>query len=848
MANRNKGRPQFSKMTKFMLDDSLLRASQEYTGKDFSKVVNAMVRSIESQIADKIKVDVENINGMLKASFIAPTLKKDAILKAMQATRGALPASMTGYKDINDTPLNYNITSSDLENVYLKKTVKGKKARSRLESNVAKMQGDVVYTGEEDKAYVRLLKDPSTATPSTEEYLKQKAGKGVGALNKEEQKNRDDTKAKEDEKKKKEEDREKEREEAKSQRLLLGSIGVAVMILKQVYDVAKRILTSIMQFSVAEKTRQVQENTLNIGRGKYLKNQYVSTASGLGSDVVNEAVQAVQEKFGNITELDEKSIEKLALVMGNRVQDLIKSGMGGNNPQALTEEIVNSFYQRVLRGENSVGQQVGQAQARRELVSYLSKIEPNLAKMLTTMLELNTTGALKGSISSWQDVVNALLPMHRLGVNELDYNAVSAFGQELNRATANLASFGNDLKAWAVKYLGFAVDKINDAETFLTPAQRAEKALQDAKTREGRLGQLNTRQSENKAFMTARLSALGIDTSSWKESDIESVVDFMLTGKGLNKTTKKYKDILEKERKSSASGEETTLISRAIAYSATADMIESLSKQKKGYKEFTYSDEKLEQNQKALAEKASKNLYATYLSGTSDIARALAVLISPMGITSNYRTKYEDLNPEMLTTVKKGLGLYLGAKGTDTSILGGTYGARGYKYKSAREVLEAFQKGVLDEETLSTLMQNYWNLISQDKDAQMGMGLLSFAVNPSAREASDFLHLAYEQSGMGGLDARSVFAQKVAEHGISSYVSTKARELREQNITPLSYNMMPVYDPTTNTTSIHVTIDGTDKEGKPVTHFVGNYEGGQWDTSLVNKMNKVTVSLEDTGK
>ena len=85
----NKGRPRFAQMTRYMLDDSKLQASTAYTGKDFSKVVNAMVRSIESQIAEKIKVDIANINGVLQASFIAPTLKKSEILKAMEATRAA---------------------------------------------------------------------------------------------------------------------------------------------------------------------------------------------------------------------------------------------------------------------------------------------------------------------------------------------------------------------------------------------------------------------------------------------------------------------------------------------------------------------------------------------------------------------------------------------------------------------------------------------------------------------------------------------------------------------------------------------------------------------------------------
>lgn len=818
MANKNKGRPQFARMTKFMLDDIDLHASDAYTGKDFSKVVNAMVRSIESQVAEKIKVDVENINGMLKASFIAPTLKKNEILKAMEATRGNLPKNITGYTDVNDNPLTYGISSSDLENVYVKKTVKGKKAKARLESNVAKMQGDVVYTSDEDKAYVRLLKDPATATPSTEEYLKKKAGKGVGALNKEEQKNRDDKKSKEEEKARKEEEREKEREEAKAKRLLLGRIGLAVMVLKGVYDVAKRILTSVMQFSIAEKAREVQEHNLNLAPGQFRRNQYLSTAMGMDKNTINEAVQAVQGKFGNITELDEKSLEKLALVMGNRVQDLIKSGMGGKNPQALTEEILNAFYQKALRGENSVGQQVGQMQARRELVSYLEKIEPNLAKMLSAMLEINSTGALAGTITNWGDVVNALTPATRFNFDETTANAVATFGQELSKASATLESFGDALKGWVAKHLGGVVDAVNNTEKGLTKAQRAEKAIEDAQKREGRLGQLTTQRGTSEAFMTQALSELGIDTSDWTSEDFASLSTFFTKGSGLGKHAKKAKDALIAYREGVATGEENPfLFGQAVNYAEISDMMKEVSKAT-NYKAYTFSEENLSLRIKEETEKAEAELYNKYFSGISLTDKLTGTAVS-------HKIPYKSLGAGQKGVVAKGLSNYIKMGGKDIGfVTRGLYGKKS-KYKTQEDLLDAFAKGELDTKTEDKLLKQFWSLLLSDMPSLIPGGKSSHA------DAVNAVALAYAQRSADGTSADALFAKKLEEENISAHINSISNDLIKEGHKVESVTITPGYNKTNNTSFIHIRIDGRDFEG---------HEALLYERSISNDENSLT--------
>ena len=826
----NKGRPRFAQMTRYMLDDSMLQASAEYTGKDFSKVVNAMVRSIESQIAEKIKVDITNINGVRKASFIAPTLKKNEILKVMEATRGALPKALNSYTDSAKEPVSYGISFADLESVYLKKTIKGKKARTRLESNVAKMKGDVKYTDEPEIAYVRLLKDPATASETTDRYLKEKASIGVGALNREEQQARDKQRQAEEDKKRKEEEKAKAKKEAKkeqdkkesaSKRMLLGRIVLLVTLLKGLRNITKRILTTAMRFAVAERARQTQEHDLNVERGQYLKNQYVSQSMGLDKNALNTAIQSVQDKFGNITELDEKSVERLALVMGEGVKDLITSGMGGDNPQALTEQILNSFYQKIMRGENSVSERVGQASARRELVSYLQKIDPQLSKMLSAMLELNSSGALAGKINEWSDVVNALTPKERFGIDETDLNAVSAFAQQLNVAKTSLASFSNALTAWATKHFGGALDVVNDLTGGMSDADKARKRIEDAKTREGRMGQLSARAGESKTAMSQRLASLGIDTTLWTDEDFTSMSSY-LTGKGdakgIVKKDKNLKGKLDAYKLLVTSGGDMSLLSEAVNYASTSEMLEALGKQKKGYKEVTFGDEMLNVKIKEKAVQAEKNLFRRYMQGSEDY--------------DIYYKDFKDLNRSLLPTVHAGLGNLLAGQGVNAKVFKGTFG-KGAKYSSAEEVLNAYKEGTLDPETMSLLQSNFWYRLQKgDAGAKQAMAL------------------AFEERFSGKkVSSTSLFRQELTEEGVPSWVERESEKLRSAGNTVYSYSATPSFNEKTGTSNLHVVIEGIDAEGKERTLFSGNIDmGGNWTSKQISEMQGVSVDLSNTTK
>jgi hypothetical protein len=92
-------------------------------------------------------------------------------------------------------------------------------------------------------------------------------------------------------------------------------------------------------------------------------------AHSMKEGTITGAMADIQNKFGNITSLDEKSLEALAVVMGNQIEDMAKMGIGASNPEAIVGAIVDAFNAKANAGYNSVGQYVGEQQGRRELPS-----------------------------------------------------------------------------------------------------------------------------------------------------------------------------------------------------------------------------------------------------------------------------------------------------------------------------------------------------------------------------------------------------------------------------------------------------------------------------------------------
>ena len=247
---------------------------------------------------------------------------------------------------------------------------------------------------------------------------------------------RKNQKEKDKEEKKEEQERNKHKSPIRIFSLLTKILGVLTIG----FDIVRRILSLVTeQGKMAVRTSTIAHNLgTNYQQARQIES--AERVSGLETGTITGAISDVQSMFGNITNIDEGALETLALIMGSKIEDLVQSGIGGSNPEVLVGEIIDAWNERASTGYNSVGDYVGEAQARRELYSLLNKVSPQLASIFALMQEQRTDEAslyknlASGKFSDW---VNGLSNVNRYSVNTI--------GEGLLKEVSQYANNVNDL-------------------------------------------------------------------------------------------------------------------------------------------------------------------------------------------------------------------------------------------------------------------------------------------------------------------------------------------------------------------------------------------------------------------
>lgn len=229
------------------------------------------------------------------------------------------------------------------------------------------------------------------------------------------------------------EERARNREESEPQRFNRGSWLKVIGLLTTLANIARRILSSVLAFSTQTVKDMITAHNLGMSYDSVRAYRHVETAHGLNEGTVTEAVAGEQQKYGNITSLDEKSLEYIAIIMGNKVAEMATMGLGASNPEAIVEAIVDRANELANAGINSVGQYVGEAQARRELYSYLLKYSPQIADIFATMQEEqhNINSLFRNQAETFAEWKN-ILPTSRGNHPSAQYNIPATLGQEWN--------------------------------------------------------------------------------------------------------------------------------------------------------------------------------------------------------------------------------------------------------------------------------------------------------------------------------------------------------------------------------------------------------------------------------
>ena len=363
------------------------------------------------------RISLESSGGILKHT---PTVKNP------DKYSYTVPFEQVGNKDA-EKALKSNIfhEANTLSNVYIRrnnKKVKQREEAKQLETqSKAEMQSNVAQAKQ-------LAKQKAD-----EEKARKEAEKLLAKLEKE-------TEAEQKAKQREEEREQKEREKAHSPRRILALLTKILGVLTIGFDIVRRILSLVTE----QGKKAVRTSTIahNLGTNYQQARQIESAerVSGLETGTITGAMSDVQSMFGNITNIDEGALETLALIMGSKIEDLVQSGIGGSNPEVLVGEIIDAWNERASTGYNSVGEYVGEDQARRELYSLLNKVSPQLASIFALMQEQRTDEAslyknlASGKFSDW---VNGLSNVNRYPVNTI--------GEGLLKEVSQYANNVNDL-------------------------------------------------------------------------------------------------------------------------------------------------------------------------------------------------------------------------------------------------------------------------------------------------------------------------------------------------------------------------------------------------------------------
>lgn len=306
----------------------------------------------------------------------------------------------------------------------------------------------------------------------------------------------------------------KVKESSRKTGIILKAILTVVTVIG---DVVRRILTASLK-QASENTKMATE-AHDVGVTALERRGYdiFDIAHGMEKGSTFGAIKSVQGMFGDVTALDEKALGTLARVMGSEVGEAVRSGMGGQNPDQLLEKIMDKYFKQYLSGRNSLGQQVGMEQARRELVTSLQSISPEIARLFSQMADDYASGYYNfSSYAGWRGTTVT----NRSGMTEATRN----FSNEIGKKYNDILAIVEDLKTSFFTKLGNELDGLlTKVKNIRVGQSEANKIAEDTRNREA-----NTRSKE---IMQAQLSLF----SSNSQDRVDEITESTPLEKGQSK-------------------------------------------------------------------------------------------------------------------------------------------------------------------------------------------------------------------------------------------------------------------------------------------------------------------------
>ena len=306
-----------------------------------------------------------------------------------------------------------------------------------------------------------------------------------------------------------------------------------IALLTGIADIARRILSSVLDNAKNTAKDLVTANNLGISYQTLREAGFIEQAYGLPKGTIPQAYSELITAFGNITELDEDKLTKLAVIMGGGIKDMVTMGMAVSDTDKLTGAIIDAFNQRANAGYNSVGQYVGEQQARRELYAYLQRIFPKLADIFASMQDTKHVASIYHGVrdyQSWKEAIDG----NRGDYPQAYFNVEVTTGQLENKVDSILAQIKKGIMLELNPTIASALRRIANSRIGLSASENIALNRENAKANEKYLAGLR---ATSKSMEGKELT---LDEKAFKKEIDEEIA---LVEKTLDSFYKDKKDI-----------------------------------------------------------------------------------------------------------------------------------------------------------------------------------------------------------------------------------------------------------------------------------------------------------------
>lgn len=323
-------------------------------------------------------------------------------------------------------------------------------------------------------------------------------------------------------------------ENTSADRRLNRGIALKVLgLLTALTDITRRILSSVLKNASQTAKDLVSANNLGVSYQTLREAGFIEQAYGLPKGTIPQAYSELITAFGNVTELDEDKLSKLAVVMGGGVKDMATMGLAVSDPDKLAGAIVDAFNERANAGYNSIGQYVGEQQARRELYSYLQRIFPKLADVFASIQNTKHVSSIYKGVTdyqSWKEAIDG----NRGNYPQSYFNVEVTTGQLENKVESILSEIKKGLMLELNPSLDKALRRIANSRFGLSASENLALNRENAKANEKYLAGLKA----TSASMEGK--DLTVDEKAFKKEIDEEIA---LVEKTLQSFYKEKKDI-----------------------------------------------------------------------------------------------------------------------------------------------------------------------------------------------------------------------------------------------------------------------------------------------------------------